>query len=104
MELNLERLFHVFITGKFRFIDLLRNYFKESFFSSSESEPKGSDCYEAFKTMQDCMAEYPTVYNKSGDDDDGLDLEAVQEMSSSNTGNSESVELVEDKSPKESKK
>lgn len=56
--------------------------------------------------MQDCMAEYPTVYNKSGDDDDGLDLEAVQEMSSSNTGNSESVELVEDKSPtdKESKK
>lgn len=54
--------------------------------------------------MQDCMAEYPTVYNKSGDDDDGIDLEAVQEMSSSNTGNSESVELVEDKkSPTDTK-
>lgn len=49
------------------------------------------------------MAEYPTVYNKSGDDDDGIDLEAVQEMSSSNTGNSESVELVEDKSPTDTK-
>lgn len=53
--------------------------------------------------MQDCMAEYPTVYNKSGDDDDGIDLEAVQEMSSSSAGNSESVELVEDKSPTDTK-
>lgn len=54
--------------------------------------------------MQDCMAEYPTVYNKSGEDDDGIDLEAVQEMSSSNTGNIESVELVEDKkSPADNK-
>lgn len=29
---------------------------------------KGSDCYEAFKTMQECMAKYPTVYGSDKDD------------------------------------
>lgn len=36
----------------------------------SESEPKGSECYDQFTTMQQCFARYPTVYNKSGDNDD----------------------------------
>lgn len=54
--------------------------FREAFscFHFSEAEPKGSDCYDAFKTMQDCMGQYPTVYNKTTLDDDkdlGLDLE-----------------------------
>lgn len=48
--------------------------FREAFscFHYSEADPKGSDCYEAFRKMQDCFQEYPTVYNKtnSGDDDD----------------------------------
>ncbi|XP_043071017.1 mitochondrial intermembrane space import and assembly protein 40-B [Drosophila grimshawi] len=48
--------------------------FREAFscFHYSEAEPKGSDCYEAFRKMQDCFQQYPTVYNKSsgGDDDD----------------------------------
>lgn len=48
--------------------------FREAFscFHYSEAEPKGSDCYEAFRQMQDCFQQYPTVYNKtnSGDDDD----------------------------------
>lgn len=43
----------------------------------SEAEPKGSDCYDAFKTMQDCMANYPGVYKQNLQDDEdagGMDL------------------------------
>lgn len=48
--------------------------FREAFscFHYSEAEQKGSDCYDAFSTMQTCMAKYPTLYNKeNGDDKDG---------------------------------
>ena len=48
--------------------------FRDAFscFHYSEADPKGSDCYDAFKTMQDCMQQYPKVYNQSiGDDKDG---------------------------------
>ncbi|XP_014205938.1 mitochondrial intermembrane space import and assembly protein 40-B isoform X1 [Copidosoma floridanum] len=40
--------------------------FREAFscFHSSTSEPKGSECFEAFKTMQSCMVKYPSIYNK----------------------------------------
>lgn len=54
--------------------------FREAFscFHYSEAEPKGSDCYDAFKTMQDCMSQYPTVYNQNAGDDEknalGMDL------------------------------
>lgn len=56
--------------------------FREAFscFHYSEAQPKGSDCYEAFKTMQDCMGNYPGVYKQNqrdDDDDDGLDLGAL---------------------------
>lgn len=36
----------------------------------SEAEPKGSDCYDQFATMQECFAKYPTVYNKAGSPED----------------------------------
>jgi mitochondrial intermembrane space import and assembly protein 40 len=50
--------------------------FREAFscFHYSEAEPKGSDCYDTFKTMQDCMQQYPTVYNQNLDKDEGGDL------------------------------
>lgn len=54
--------------------------FREAFscFHYSEAEPKGSDCYDDFKTMQDCMSQYPTVYNQNSGDDEknalGMDL------------------------------
>lgn len=50
--------------------------FREAFscFHYSEAEPKGSDCYDTFKTMQDCMAQYPTVYNQNADDKEGVNL------------------------------
>jgi intermembrane space import and assembly protein 40 len=49
--------------------------FREAFscFHYSEAEPKGSDCYEAFKVMQDCMAQYPTIYSRNDDEDDELE-------------------------------
>ena len=49
--------------------------FREAFscFHYSEAEPKGSDCYEAFKTMQDCMAQYPSLYSRDSDDEDELE-------------------------------
>lgn len=47
--------------------------FRDAFscFHYSEADPKGSDCYEAFKTMQDCMQEFPKVYNQTNEDKDG---------------------------------
>ncbi|KAG5888326.1 hypothetical protein JTB14_014559 [Gonioctena quinquepunctata] len=47
-----------------------RNAF--SCFHYSEGEPKGSDCYDLFKSMQNCMQRYPTLYNKDLADDDDL--------------------------------
>ncbi|KAI8384953.1 uncharacterized protein BYT42DRAFT_468427, partial [Radiomyces spectabilis] len=38
--------------------------FKGAFscFVYSEAEPKGVDCIEKFKAMQDCFRQYPDVY------------------------------------------
>jgi len=60
--------------------------FREAFscFHHSTADPKGSDCYESFATMQNCMQNYPTVYEKNkgaDDDDDDLDLGAALEES-----------------------
>lgn len=55
--------------------------FREAFscFHYSEAEPKGSDCYDAFQTMQECFAKFPTVYNANLDDDKELDMEALSQ-------------------------
>lgn len=46
--------------------------FREAFscFHNSTVEPKGQECYDAFREMHLCMAEYPELYNKDGEDDD----------------------------------
>lgn len=45
--------------------------FRDAFscFHYSDAEPKGSDCYDTFKTMQECMQQYPKVYNQTLNDD-----------------------------------
>ncbi|XP_050673001.1 mitochondrial intermembrane space import and assembly protein 40 [Leptidea sinapis] len=45
--------------------------FRDAFscFHYSEAEPKGSDCYEKFSVMQDCMAQYPELYGKDDEDE-----------------------------------
>ncbi|KAJ5317370.1 hypothetical protein PENANT_c034G05625 [Penicillium antarcticum] len=46
--------------------------FKAAFscFVYSEEEPKGIDCIEKFKAMQDCFRKYPEVYGAELEDDD----------------------------------
>lgn len=65
--------------------------FREAFscFHYSTAEPKGSDCYDAFKDMQNCMAEYPSLYKKDEDDEDNLDLDSLaQEVENDERGKS----------------
>ncbi|KAH3971674.1 mitochondrial import inner membrane translocase TIM40 [Parastagonospora nodorum] len=54
--------------------------FKAAFscFVYSEEEPKGMDCIDKFKDMQNCFREYPEVYGSEleGDEDEGEDLPA----------------------------
>lgn len=40
--------------------------FREAFscFVFSEQEPKGIDCVEKFKGMQDCFREHPDIYGE----------------------------------------
>lgn len=49
--------------------------FKAAFscFVYSQEEPKGMDCIDKFKDMQNCFREYPEVYGSEleGDDEDG---------------------------------
>ena len=33
------------------------------FFFCSESDPKGSECYEKFSDMQECLKRYPELYD-----------------------------------------
>ncbi|XP_059481167.1 mitochondrial intermembrane space import and assembly protein 40-B [Neocloeon triangulifer] len=52
--------------------------FREAFscFHHSQAEPKGSDCYDAFSKMQECMVQYPEIYDKRserGEDDEEED-------------------------------
>ncbi|KAG8920309.1 Oxidoreductase [Tulasnella sp. 417] len=47
--------------------------FREAFscFVYSEQEPKGVDCVEKFKAMQDCFRAHPETYGEELDDEDG---------------------------------
>ncbi|KAI8981940.1 hypothetical protein BDF20DRAFT_441953 [Mycotypha africana] len=51
--------------------------FKAAFscFVYSDEEPKGINCVEYFKTMQDCFRKHPDVYGDEIDDDDDDDDE-----------------------------
>ncbi|CAH0550235.1 unnamed protein product [Brassicogethes aeneus] len=40
---------------------------------------QGSDCYDLFKNMQNCMQKYPTLYNKDLADDDEISNMAAAE-------------------------
>ncbi|CAH2046183.1 unnamed protein product, partial [Iphiclides podalirius] len=46
--------------------------FRDAFscFHYSEAEPKGSECYEKFSVMQECMAQYPELYGKDDDEEE----------------------------------
>ncbi|OBZ88874.1 Mitochondrial intermembrane space import and assembly protein 40 [Choanephora cucurbitarum] len=54
--------------------------FKAAFscFVYSEAEPKGLDCVEKFKDMQDCFRRHPDVYGDEIDDDDEEEEETTK--------------------------
>ncbi|KAK0050266.1 mitochondrial intermembrane space import and assembly protein 40 [Biomphalaria pfeifferi] len=52
-----------------------RNAF--SCFHYSKAEPKGSDCYESFLTMQECMSHFPEVYPPAKERPESDDLKQL---------------------------
>jgi intermembrane space import and assembly protein 40 len=60
--------------------------FREAFscFVYSKEEPKGMDCIEKFKGMQDCFREHPDVYGAELDEDDDDDDELDQAVDAEN--------------------
>lgn len=61
--------------------------FKDAFscFVFSKEDPKGIDCIEHFKTMQDCFRQHPDVYGAELDTDDDVgDAPAEVEEASQN--------------------
>ena len=54
--------------------------FKDAFscFVYSEEEPKGIDCVEKFKLMQDCFRKYPEHYKEEIEDDEAAELAAAE--------------------------
>ncbi|CAG8655628.1 13589_t:CDS:2, partial [Acaulospora morrowiae] len=66
--------------------------FKAAFscFVHSTAEPKGIDCLEAFKEMNNCFKEHPDVYEIADDEDDSE--EENQEMSKTLVNDQEASE------------
>ncbi|KAE8150215.1 hypothetical protein BDV25DRAFT_154815 [Aspergillus avenaceus] len=56
--------------------------FKAAFscFVYSQEEPKGMDCIEKFKGMQDCFRQYPEVYGAELEDDEAAPAEGEQPL------------------------
>lgn len=56
--------------------------FKAAFscFVFSEAEPKGLDCVEKFKAMQDCFRRHPDVYGDEIDDDEEEEEETAKQV------------------------
>lgn len=75
--------------------------FRQAFscFHYSEADPKGSDCYDAFKQMQECFQKYPTVYNKAGTDDNAddmdMDMSSLQDLDDSKEAEKDSDDTVD---------
>ncbi|KAJ2887262.1 Oxidoreductase [Coemansia aciculifera] len=70
--------------------------FKAAFscFIYSEEEPKGMDCVDAFKAMQDCFRAHPEEYaNEIGDADEEDD---DVEIDTEDSGNDTDIEDIKD--------
>ncbi|KAF9012403.1 hypothetical protein BDQ17DRAFT_1343824 [Cyathus striatus] len=75
--------------------------FRDAFscFVFSEEEPKGIDCVEKFKAMQNCFREHPDVY---GDDDDDDELPTIDDPAPSELKPDSATLASPTTSPKES--
>lgn len=62
----------------------------------SKEEPKGVDCIEHFKTMQDCFREHPDIYGAELIDDED-DLAAPEESNAPAPGAQHAVDVAREK-------
>ena len=56
-----------------------------SCFIYSEAEPKGIDCVDKFKAMQDCFREHPDVYKDEIEDDEAANAQFEKEGAEANS-------------------
>jgi intermembrane space import and assembly protein 40 len=67
--------------------------FKAAFscFVYSKEEPKGMDCIDKFKDMQNCFRQYPEIYGSEidNDDDDDMAADAAADVSTPASASSE---------------
>lgn len=70
--------------------------FREAFscFHYSEADPKGSDCYQQFRSMQDCMTSYPELYPSKDDDEEEADNENKLNNEETKTDSLESLTVA----------
>lgn len=56
--------------------------FRDAFscFHYSKAEPKGSDCFESFRKMQDCMQKYPELYPAKDEEDPNTNQNQSDEL------------------------
>ncbi|CUA66599.1 Mitochondrial intermembrane space import and assembly protein 40 [Rhizoctonia solani] len=74
--------------------------FREAFscFVHSNEEPKGIDCVEKFKAMQDCFREHPDVYGEELEDDDEASDATKEPKSEEGVNNKPTEEKDQEKS------
>lgn len=80
--------------------------FKNAFscFVYSKEEPKGIECIEKFKSMQDCFRKYPEVYSEELRDEENLESEVNQAVMNNDIIESVEEAIVEVEELKESAK
>ncbi|XP_002158445.1 mitochondrial intermembrane space import and assembly protein 40 isoform X1 [Hydra vulgaris] len=66
--------------------------FKGAFscFHYSNTEPKGMDCFDNFKTMQECFLKHPDVYGTLDDNNENTDT-SINEEINNNKGINEEI-------------
>ncbi|KAJ4377064.1 Oxidoreductase [Didymella sp. IMI 355093] len=73
--------------------------FKAAFscFVYSKEEPKGMDCIDKFKDMQNCFRQYPEIYGSEidNDDDDDMTADAAADVSTPGSSSSEPAQPVQ---------
>ncbi|NP_001171854.1 mitochondrial intermembrane space import and assembly protein 40 [Saccoglossus kowalevskii] len=73
--------------------------FKEAFscFHYSNAEVKGSNCLEEFRSMQNCMREYPELYpDKDDEEDDGVEEKDTVDIPNAQGGTEEQTSNTRD--------
>jgi intermembrane space import and assembly protein 40 len=65
-----------------------------SCFVYSKEEPKGVDCIEHFKTMQNCFREHPDIYGAELDDDEVAEVQAEEDRAQASIAQSKEAQAT----------